>query len=151
MARRTGITTAATTGAAVALGYSVFEVALALGAPAGRYAWGGAHRVLPDGLRVASALAAAVYLALAWALARTRTTPPSHRLRRVLWAAAVAFALGVPMNLASPSWRERPHAVSAAVLAACCVVIARSARAVDRPATGPDAAEEVEELSRLRP
>lgn len=125
MARRS-TTTAATTGAVVALSYVAFEVALALGAPAGRYAWGGAHRVLPDGLRVASAVAATVYLALSWVLVGTRSTPPSRRVRRALWVAAVVFALGVPLNLASPSWRERPHAASAALLAWACVAVARS-------------------------
>lgn len=149
MASRSTIRTA-TAGALVALGYSAFEVALALGAPAGRYAWGGAHRVLPTELRVASALAAAVYLALAWALARARTMPLSRRLRRVMWVAAVAFALGIVMNLASPSWRERPHAAGAALLAVACLSVTRSTRPQAHLPT-PAAAEEVLTPSRLRP
>ena len=138
MTRRSTTSAAATTGSIVALGYTAFEIALALGAPAGRYAWGGAHRVLPDGLRVASGVAAAVYLTLAWVLAGTRAAPPSRRVRRALWGAAVLFALGVPLNLASPSWRERPHAVSAALLAYACWSVARSRPAGRDTATTSD-------------
>lgn len=39
-------------------GVACFQVSLALGAPWRRAAWGGAQAVLPQGLRVASALAA---------------------------------------------------------------------------------------------
>ena len=33
---------------------AVFQLALALGAPIGHFAWGGAHRVLPARLRIDS-------------------------------------------------------------------------------------------------
>ena len=56
---------AATVAAAVGLlTIAAFQLALALGAPLGRAAWGGTHAQLPPGLRVASAFAFGV-----WALA----------------------------------------------------------------------------------
>ena len=35
---------------------AVFQLALVLGAPLGRFAWGGTHRVLPARLRIGSAV-----------------------------------------------------------------------------------------------
>ena len=54
--------TAAYLAAAGFVGIGLFQVALALGAPLGRAAWGGAHRVIPKPLRRASAVAAVVWL-----------------------------------------------------------------------------------------
>jgi len=44
---------------------AVFQALLAFGAPVGRFAWGGQHRVLPTPLRVGSAVSIAVYALLA--------------------------------------------------------------------------------------
>ncbi len=120
MVRRTGI--------ALLIGYATFQVVLALGAPLGRLAWGGAHRVLPPGFRIASAVAAAVYVGLAVLLARGtgRGHEPHRAVRLVLTIAGVAFAVGVPLNLASPSPPERIHALGAAALAASLLATARS-------------------------
>lgn len=41
---------------------ALFQIALALGAPLGRFAWGGQHRVLPPRLRVGSAVSVLVYV-----------------------------------------------------------------------------------------
>jgi hypothetical protein len=71
--RRVGLVTAG--GLA---GVAAFEMALALGAPLGRAAWGGAHAHLSAGLRIASAGAAAVWLGAALAvfgLAERRVHP----------------------------------------------------------------------------
>lgn len=43
----------------------LLQLALACGAPWGAFAWGGAHEVLPTGLRIASAATIAVYAVLA--------------------------------------------------------------------------------------
>ena len=43
-------------------GLAVFQIALAAGAPLGHLAWGGKHRVLPKGLRIASALSVGLYV-----------------------------------------------------------------------------------------
>ena len=44
---------------------TVFQLALALGAPLGHFAWGGKDRVLPAGKRVASLVAILVYAVMA--------------------------------------------------------------------------------------
>ena len=44
---------------------AVFQLALALGAPFGRYAWGGQHRVLPARLRIGSLVAIVIYAIIA--------------------------------------------------------------------------------------
>ena len=54
--------TAAILAAVGFLGIAGFQLALALGAPLGHAAWGGAHRVLPHRLRLASAIAAVVWV-----------------------------------------------------------------------------------------
>lgn len=97
----------------------VFQVALAAGAPWGAAAWGGAHPgVLPDNLRVASAVSAAVYGTLA-AVTTSGLVGPGLR-RRLLTGAAGLMAVGTLMNLASPSLVEKalwsPVAASLAVL-----------------------------------
>src|SRR5215207_8897976 len=40
---------------------AVFQLALVFGAPLGRFAWGGQHRVLPPRLRVGSAVSILIY------------------------------------------------------------------------------------------
>ncbi|MFC7766021.1 hypothetical protein [Leucobacter soli] len=62
---------------------AVFQLALAFGAPAGRFAWGGRHRVLPTGLRVGSGLSILLYAGLAAVLlARAAPSPcPATRHR----------------------------------------------------------------------
>src|SRR5215831_16502432 len=59
--RRAG-SKAAAAAAAGFTGFALFELALALGAPVGRAAFGGTHTYLPAGLRVVSALAAVIWL-----------------------------------------------------------------------------------------
>ena len=97
----------------------VFQLALAAGAPWGAAAWGGANPgVLPDAMRVASAVSAAVYGSLA-AVTCTGVVGPTLR-RRILTGAAGLMAVGTLMNLASPSLVEKalwsPVAASLAVL-----------------------------------
>ena len=53
---------AATVAAVGFLVIAAFQVALALGAPLGRAAWGGANRVVPPRLRRASAVAVVIWL-----------------------------------------------------------------------------------------
>ena len=82
-----------------------FQLALALGAPWGAAAWGGAHPgVLPDELRRASGAAAPMYAGLVVFV----LSDVGGRWRgRVLVVFAVLFALGAVLNYASPSWIER--------------------------------------------
>lgn len=103
----------------------VFQIALALGAPWGRYAWGGQHRVLSTGLRIGSAVAALVYLALGW-LALSAAGLTSWNPSGVLvWLVFGLLALGIVMNAASRSRRERLVMTPVVtVLAACFLVLA---------------------------
>ncbi|MCB5273907.1 hypothetical protein BJG92_01433 [Arthrobacter sp. SO5] len=94
------------TAAAILLGVAAFQGALALGAPWGTAAYGGAHPgVLPDSLRTASAVASGAYILLA-AAAGTPLAGPALR-RRVMYGTAGLMAVGALMNLASPSIVER--------------------------------------------
>lgn len=102
-----------------------FQVALALGVPWGRAAWGGAHSRLPTGLRIASGFAAVFWiLAALVVLARAGYEASPVPLGVARWATWVLFALlvlGTLMNLASRSRLERliqaPTAAIVAVLA----------------------------------
>src|SRR5690349_7352738 len=50
---------------ATLLALAVFQAALAEGRPLGRFAWGGTHVVLPNRLRIASAVSIILYAAMA--------------------------------------------------------------------------------------
>jgi hypothetical protein len=111
-------------------GAAVFEVALALGAPLGHAAFGGTHRTLSPGLRVASVISAALFIA---AIGVVRTAAglrgagaSSIWARRATWGLAILFAVGVLMNLASQSsWERFLQAPIALAMSVCCAVVAR--------------------------
>lgn len=112
-----------------------FQVALAAGAPWGSAAWGGAHPgTLPTNLRVASAASAGVWTGIALLTARRGGRPvpalvptlvPDRALATVLWGLTGLSALGVVLNLATPSPVER--ALWAPVSAASTVALALTA------------------------
>jgi hypothetical protein len=52
---------------ALLVGLTIFQVALIAGAPLGRMAWGGKHRVLPANLRIGKAVSIGVYALFAYA------------------------------------------------------------------------------------
>jgi predicted permease len=101
---------------------AVFQAALVFGAPLGRFAWGGRHRVLPRRLRIGSVVSVAVYAVLGCIiLARAGLTspwPPEGAVRAAAWVVAGYFLLGIGMNLASRSTSER--AVMTPVVALLC-------------------------------
>lgn len=100
-----------------ACGVGLFQVALAVGAPWGAAAWGGANPgVLPVGFRVASGVSAVVWAGVA-AVAAGRLLGPVGR-RRLLLGAAAYSTLGVAMNAASPSGVERVVWVPATLVGA---------------------------------
>ena len=106
-----------------------FQVALALGAPWGRAAWGGAHERLPSGLRIASAIAAVFWLLVPLVvLARAGydlSPVPAGTARWATWVLFGLLAVGTLMNLASRSALERlVQTPSAAVLAVLCLLVA---------------------------
>jgi hypothetical protein len=106
-----------------------FQVALALGAPLGRAAWGGAHHRLPTGLRIASGFSAGLWIVAAWmVLARgghTGSPFPSAVERVGPWVLFALLALGALMNLASRSkWERFLMSSVAALLAVLCLIVA---------------------------
>ena len=116
--------------AAVLIGVlTVFQMTLALGAPAGAAAWGGAHSgVLPIRLRVASAVVGvSIYLPIALLLLDSGgvidlgwDVSPLW-----LWVLTGLFLLGALANAVSRSKAERVWAPVSLAIAICCAVIAR--------------------------
>ncbi|HEY9366545.1 MAG TPA: hypothetical protein VIP55_07930 [Agromyces sp.] len=89
---------------------AVFQLALALGAPIGRFAWGGQHRVLPTRLRIGSAVSIVIYAVIAvLALDRAGAIDVvSDVVSAVgMWVVFAYFVLGIPMNAISRSTAER--------------------------------------------
>lgn len=115
--------TAAVVVGLVAFGWlTLFQIALAAGAPIGHLAWGGAARVLPNGLRVASALSVLLallgLLAIAEAGGVIAPVLPDGWLRPVLWGLAGLFGLSVLANLFGARGAERLHGVPLALFCA---------------------------------
>ncbi|WP_024288333.1 hypothetical protein [Cellulomonas sp. KRMCY2] len=110
---------------------ALFQLALALGAPLGRVAWGGRHRVLPGRLRVGSAVSILLYALFGTVLAdRVGLVDvlPDAVSEVGTWVLAGYFLLGVVMNAVSRSVPERlTMAPVAALLSGACVVIALAA------------------------
>ena len=123
--------TAAAAAAAAFTGYAVFQLALALGAPLGRAAFGGAHTHLSPGLRLVSASAVLIWLLAALVVLRRggyRVPLISASASRAgTWALTGLLTLGTLINLASPSgWERLLQAPFAAILATLCLTVARS-------------------------
>ena len=119
--------------AAAATGFSLlatFQLLLALGAPLGHAAWGGAQERLPSGLRIASAFAAVVFVVAALIVlgrAGYRMSPvPLSVSRWGIWVLVAVLALSALGNFASSSNWERfllgPIALLEALL---CLIVAR--------------------------
>lgn len=106
-------------------GLAVFQLALALGAPLGRFAWGGGHERLPRNLRIGSLVAIAIYGALAVitldraAVLQVFADPAVSRIG--VWVIVGYLALGIVMNAISRSKAERltmtPLAIALCLLA----------------------------------
>lgn len=108
---------------------AVFQAALALGAPWGRFAWGGQHeRELPGRLRVGSAVSVLLYGLFAVVLldrADLVDVLPDAVSRIGAWVLFAYFALGVVMNGISRSKQERAVMTPVVlVLAVCTLVVA---------------------------
>lgn len=108
---------------------TLFQLLLAAGLPLGRMAWGGTHRVLPQGLRLASLASAGLALVGAAAAAQASGLGPALLpeivLRPLLGAMAVLFGMSFIGNAASSSRIERLHGVPLTILlAGSCAVLA---------------------------
>ncbi len=89
---------------------AIFQLALALGAPIGRFAWGGQHRVLPARLRIGSVVAILIYALIALiAWDRTGAIDVFPELFSIvaMWVVFAYFALGIFLNAISRSKPER--------------------------------------------
>ena len=109
---------------------TLFQLALALGAPWGQAAWGGGHRgVLPAGIRVASGVVAVlIYPLIAMVILVTAGTVRVAGVpaagSSTMWVLTGFFALGAMANLASRSKVERLWGPVSLVVAVCCGIIA---------------------------
>lgn len=116
--------TAAIVAAALLAALALFQAALAGGAPLGRFAWGGQHRVLPTGLRIGSAIAILIYLAIALVLLEraevTSMFDADDAIAVLTWVIVAFFTLGIVMNGISRSRPERftmtPLVIALAIL-----------------------------------
>ena len=97
-------------------GVGTFQLALVAGAPWGAAAWAGqAPGVLPESLRIASAVSVLVYGGLAAVVVTDRLSSTTRR--RLLTGASAFMVLGTVANLASQSPVEKLWAPVAATLA----------------------------------
>ncbi|WP_100813256.1 hypothetical protein [Microbacterium lacus] len=71
----------------VLVGLAAFQLALALGAPWGHFAWGGQHRVLPTGVRIGSVVLGIILNAI------SRSKPERYTMVPVVIGLAVLSLL----------------------------------------------------------
>jgi hypothetical protein len=120
------VTVAAVMACLVLGALAVFQLLLALGAPLGRFAWGGKHRMLPAPLRAGSVVSIAIYALLATVvLARADLVSPgvpAGVVRTATWVIVAYLLLGAGLNLASRSKPER--ALMSPVTAVLCALYA---------------------------
>jgi hypothetical protein len=109
---------------------AVFQLALALGAPLGRFAWGGQHRVLPTRLRIGSLVSIVIYgLVAVLALDKVGLIDvvPDVVSDIGMWIVFAYFVLGIPLNAISRSKPERYTMTPVvAVLAVLSLLVALS-------------------------
>lgn len=109
---------------------AAFQLALALGMPARRMAWGGQHEgKLPVGLRIASAVAGLVIYPLvtllileAGGVTDFEVIPDVGPVG--MWVFTGLFAFGALLNLVSRSKAERVWAPVSMGIAVCCGIVA---------------------------
>ena len=100
---------------------AVFQLALVFGAPLGRFAWGGAHRVLPARLRIGSAVSIVIYAlidVIAWDRVGAIDVFPEPFSEVAMWVILGYFVLGIVMNAISRSKPERNLMVPVSIVLA---------------------------------
>ncbi|GAA1470494.1 hypothetical protein [Microbacterium thalassium] len=114
------VTLAAVLTAVLAL-LAVFQIALIFGAPLGRFAWGGQHRVLPARLRIGSAVSVVIYAfvaVVAWDCVGVVDVFGDAFSQIAMWVFFAYFALGIVMNAVSRSKPERYTMVPVSIVLA---------------------------------
>lgn len=94
----------------VLVALAAFQLALALGAPWGHFAWGGHNRVLPAGLRTGSVVSILIYAliaVIAWDRVGAIDVFPDLFSDIAMWVIFGYFVLGIGMNAISRSKPER--------------------------------------------
>lgn len=90
---------------------AVFQLALALGAPLGRFAWGGGHERLPTGFRIGSVISIGLYALFSAIIAERAGLTTLFPMRSIsdigAWVITGYSALGILMNAISRSKPER--------------------------------------------
>lgn len=126
--------------AVLLMGVAVFQLLLVLGAPWGAWTQGGAHTgVLPAANRALAGVSCVLLVVMALALLARAGSGPLRVLPRgvvtfLAWATTVYAAVGVLLNLASPSLVERAtFAPLTLVVLVCCVLVLRATRRRDEP------------------
>ena len=114
----------------VLLGFlALFQIALALGAQLGEFAWGGKSKVLPTRLRIGSIVSILIYALIAIILLEraglTHILGNSAVVQVGAWVVFAYFVLGILMNAISRSKKER-YAMTplTVILAALSLVVA---------------------------
>jgi len=110
---------------------AALQIALAAGAPLGRFAWGGRHDVLPRNLRIGSVAAVLIYAVFALFLlskAGLVSIVGEPLLTIGMWVIVVYLALNSVLNLLSGSRFERSVMTPVAlVMGAAFLVVTLSA------------------------
>ena len=114
------------------IGLTCLQLLLALGIPLGRMAWGGNHRILPTGLRIASFFSAGILVVLSLIIMeRVSLVTVFHHHGFVLystWVMAVFFALNTMGNITSKSkWEKIIATPLSSTLCIFCFIIAATA------------------------
>ena len=102
---------------------AILQLALALGAPIGHFAWGGTHRVLPTRLRIGSLVSIVIYAViavLALDCAEVIDVVPDVVSTVGMWVVFGYFVLGIGMNAIS---RSKPERYTMAPLSAVLAVL----------------------------
>ena len=111
---------------ALLVALALFQLALAAGAPLGRFAWGGGHGRLPARLRIGSLVAIAIYAAFAAIVLEraglVRLLPYAEIAGVGIWVVVAYLATGVAMNAISRSKPER-YTMTPLALALCVLAL----------------------------
>lgn len=103
---------------------AIFQLALIFNAPIGKYAWGGAHTILPNKLKIGSAISICLYGIFAIIILSkaeiVHLFNQNNIVDSMIWVLALYFFIGVIMNGISRSKPERnlmtPIALALALL-----------------------------------